>query len=639
MTAPKRKRTSMLYSKVIQAATCLVLHPAVAAFCPLQHQRQLPPPLRSQIDDETTAVVVDNSSSLKGLYMTIAQHDPLWLEDFVINTLKEKLDDELLAIMECAKQRTSSTPATTETPSSNAALLLPTQFDCDEHLFPHQKSPAAVVVAPVENNTAKPCFETKPTEPSRLDRRDAARLAREAAVALRKESEHRAHVAQEQQQRQENEALLAELAQLAATQKREAVEAQQKLVETTQDSPKQRQETRGVEKPRQGEEKAVVVVAQLAENFNRRHDENTHDDPVSNSTVNVESVESSRIVLYQVSSSGTWRTQPLSKLATLGYTLEEIASMDPDALSLIVQEGLSRPRSGIPSRWKAVTAKDQVRITSEAGVRQFLSNEEHLLKTISPPERSGDDGQRRSRRQSSSRVQEENGPTAQNIEVEQQPPTASTNSYRSNTTAVLPMPQDQDERREGRNKEMFREQRRRDREQQPPTASTNSSRSNATAAPPMPQDQNERREGKNKESFREQRRRDRVSSERADQVYNGRSRETRRREDDPPPPKSNFWPDIDAFRSMLRDEAGFRLRLLGDDWASVVKDESEWRLGLYKNWLWTLHNGVGPPIVDSRVDRMRRRREQQRQVSKNPSNNNNVDDSVSRRPRNKRDDL
>ena len=34
-----------------------------------------------------------------------------------------------------------------------------------------------------------------------------------------------------------------------------------------------------------------------------------------------------------------------------------------------------------------------------------------------------------------------------------------------------------------------------------------------------------------------------------------------------------------------------RLRILGDDWADVVKQESDWLLGLYKSWLWT-HAGT-----------------------------------------------
>ena len=64
---------------------------------------------------------------------------------------------------------------------------------------------------------------------------------------------------------------------------------------------------------------------------------------------------------------------------------------------------------------------------------------------------------------------------------------------------------------------------------------------------------------------------------------------------------------MDTFRRLLRNEAELRLNILGDDWTDVVKEEADWRHDLYKNWLWTLHRGVGEPIVESRSDRSRRR--------------------------------
>jgi hypothetical protein len=94
-------------------------------------------------------------------------------------------------------------------------------------------------------------------------------------------------------------------------------------------------------------------------------------------------------------------------------------------------------------------------------------------------------------------------------------------------------------------------------------------------------------------------------------MYTGRPAPVKKRwkpDDDPPPPQSRLWPDIDTFRRLLRSEAKFRLRILGNGFAEAVKDESDWRLDLYKNWLWTLHRGVGKPFVESRSDRTRRRR-------------------------------
>ena len=93
----------------------------------------------------------------------------------------------------------------------------------------------------------------------------------------------------------------------------------------------------------------------------------------------------------------------------------------------------------------------------------------------------------------------------------------------------------------------------------------------------------------------------------ARQPLNGRSQTSSRRRDDPPTP--NFWPDMDTFRKLLRSEAELRLRILGEDWTDTVKQESNWRLDLYKEWLWVLHDGVGDSIVPpSRYERSRRSR-------------------------------
>jgi hypothetical protein len=117
------------------------------------------------------------------------------------------------------------------------------------------------------------------------------------------------------------------------------------------------------------------------------------------------------------------------------------------------------------------------------------------------------------------------------------------------------------------------------------------------------------------------------------------------RRGDPPAPDSFLWPDVDTFRDLIRKEAGFRLAILGDDWSGVVKDESDWRLNLYTDWLWTLHNGWGSPIVESRSDRMRKsldrttrpprepQSQQQQRSRPSPSDDNDTDNDDKRRPR------
>ena len=67
------------------------------------------------------------------------------------------------------------------------------------------------------------------------------------------------------------------------------------------------------------------------------------------------------------------------------------------------------------------------------------------------------------------------------------------------------------------------------------------------------------------------------------------------------PPRSKYWMDLDTFRKLLRTEAGLRVSILGDDIAPYVKQESDWRLGLYRDWLWTLEKGIGKnPIVPTK---------------------------------------
>ena len=43
--------------------------------------------------------------------------------------------------------------------------------------------------------------------------------------------------------------------------------------------------------------------------------------------------------------------------------------------------------------------------------------------------------------------------------------------------------------------------------------------------------------------------------------------------------------DVETFTSYLQKEAQLRLLILGPSWSDAVKDESRWRLKIYKNWL------------------------------------------------------
>ena len=143
-------------------------------------------------------------------------------------------------------------------------------------------------------------------------------------------------------------------------------------------------------------------------------------------------------------------------------------------------------------------------------------------------------------------------------------------------------------------------------------------------SPPEKNDvrQSSRRQEKEDDSSKDRQRRPRTRELKTEgsskRIYNAReilNRQEKSPRSDPPDPNSPIWVNMDTFRSLLRNEAELRLRILGDDWASTVKQESEWRLDLYKRWLWTLHDGVGGSIVPpSRYERARKL--QQRQMRK-----------------------
>lgn len=112
-------------------------------------------------------------------------------------------------------------------------------------------------------------------------------------------------------------------------------------------------------------------------------------------------------------------------------------------------------------------------------------------------------------------------------------------------------------------------------------------------------------------------------------VRGGTPSNKKKRTADPPTPKR--WMDIDTFRDLLRTEAELRVSILGDGFSDAIKDESDWRLNLYKDWLWTLDKGIGNPIVPSRRDRTM-------QVPKSkPPKNNDKPRPKSRSPRRRRD--
>ena len=310
-------------------------------------------------------------------------------------------------------------------------------------------------------------------------------------------------------------------------------------------------------------------------------------------------------VLFRSTGTVKWKSCPFSVLQKLGYTRREIVAMDPDALSLIVEEELPKPRSGIPARWKSEDASDRVKvIPKESAAKPFNAGKSVDLDPVDDPSSTKDD-------------EVANIPAASAENKTSFSSIGKAGLSEPNGVKGSPLPKQSERPSRGPDPQesaakMFKENPTRSKDIPKDTADVGAKELASNRTPRSPstgRDGDKRKRTTDrvrKEEFREKRRRQRTA-EAGRKVYTGRPQESakKRRRDDPPPPPG-FWPDIDSFRKMLRDEAGMRLSILGDGFADTVKDESEWRLELYKNWLWTLHNGVGKPIVESRSDRMRR---------------------------------
>jgi hypothetical protein len=294
----------------------------------------------------------------------------------------------------------------------------------------------------------------------------------------------------------------------------------------------------------------------------------------------VEEIEDiqSKLVLLDLSSSSSSlydrniskKIIPLANMTQLGYSPFEITQLAADALDIIVKEAIARPRSGIPPRWKVVAVDDasagatqklpQVQIVSQGDeiVQKWISNISDIRQP--PP-------------QSKSRAQQ---PVSQ----------VRTTNNGPRTTTIS------------------------DRDDFLPPVTPNVAPANTNDSQNVYDEYNSpvQATGRRKNDKKQQ------QQDRPKRIYDGR-RDTRikvdqvKQREDPPPPKSVLWMSLDDFRILLRKEAALRLRILGEDWADVIKEESDWRLDLYRDWLWTLHNGVGSFLVESRSDRIRRLRQ------------------------------
>lgn len=276
----------------------------------------------------------------------------------------------------------------------------------------------------------------------------------------------------------------------------------------------------------------------------------------------IRSDESRYVVLYRDLYTGDLRAENLTSITNLGYNIGEIPYLQPDALALIVEEEIHKPSRGIPQQWQI--SQSQYEVLSD-DIRVVPQEEaEELLQAATEKKRTGAKEAKYSSSHNKPDLRDNGG-----------------NEVGRESVSVEKKPQLVEKRRP----------RRADR--QPASPATRESR-------------RRRRLDKKPVST------DRPSRPRRERkrIYNAREvpkKPARVEDDDPPPPDSPLWVDMDTFRDLLRSEAELRVRILGEDWADVVKDESSWRLSLYKEWLWALNKGIGNPLFPSRSDLARGR--------------------------------
>ena len=487
----------------------------------------------------------NNNDEIDDLYRIVAEQDPEWFQDFVTNVLgEESVDKELLAL----SRSTSAFRGKKVVAAMPKEDVLSDEEPVYDQIPSEIKEDVPVVTAVPSASDIKSPDENEEHEEEHLSAEEAADTAREESL---------------------DEEVVVVL----------GSDTDEDLDETVANSDTDEDQ----------DEMEPLPVAK-EETFSQNNESTLPDDGKAEAS-SEEEASSDRIILYRDAYSQSFVQVDLANVLSLGYLEFEICSLEADTLDLIASDGIVKPRSGVPSRWKIKSGQPaQVRILSKVQADQVVSDETGKKK--------------KGRRDKVIDMEDSTSAKTDILEDELDPGVRTRESSKEERD---PVSKDGDSRREA------------DRDRIRPPRSKATTESAPRERPPSTarksEDRSERDESPREKSPSSRRERSSKRSDRGEgerRMYDGRpspsSSKSKRKRDDPPSPNSPVWVDIDTFRDLLRSEAGLRLRILGDDWADTVKEESNWRLDLYKEWLWTLHNGVGKPIVESRSDRMRRKR-------------------------------
>jgi len=333
--------------------------------------------------------------------------------------------------------------------------------------------------------------------------------------------------------------------------------------------------------------------------------------------------------VVQIRKGQTWTTLcSVQTLVGLGYDdTAELTQLDPLALKLLVDQGLRRPRGSLPQRWmQRSDASARVRIEEEA-VQVQVTNDAKSDST-----KLNDDPKSETTPLEKEPVQ----PPASNLDQDKGPrkPLKSTASRSRMTTPPDPSSEDIEPVYQRVNGSRERPSSTSSRSSTVPAYeerdNTRHSRRSVPSPRSVPTNAPTNRTRADKQAFREHRRRERSQSRTPPAPAPSRG-------DDPPPFRTPL-PDMNTFRSLLRNEASLRLWLLGQGSADAVQQEMDWRLGLYRDWLWLVYDGIGDPPVQSRSDRerIRQREERKRQERKQREERKRREVRPRREPRQRR---
>lgn len=239
----------------------------------------------------------------------------------------------------------------------------------------------------------------------------------------------------------------------------------------------------------------------------------------------------------------------LQSVLSMGYNTREIQTLRADALDLILEDGIRRPRRGVPVRWRIDEGMEREVFVKKQSRRRGKEEEGTGVGGTSKVEEGGGAERMTDEGSKGEKARNETPATRKRTELEEEsimdglgaarqrrrtPPASEEDNAPVRQRQRRPAPSDDTA---GRARSSGRQQRQRDR-------------------PPNP---------RSRESSRERgRQRQPLSS--------GRPSTTPSETDDPPAPEK-FWPDLPTFRQYLRREAEWRLRILGPGWTNRQERE------------------------------------------------------------------